>query len=185
MKALPLLAAALVVTAAGVAGCSSAPATPDAAPTLTAPAPTGTPHDYHLPDEDQETYPVWDQASRAQAVTAAQAAMAAFARPPAGTDEATWREGLHPTLTPTAQETYAYVDPAEVPATTVTGAGQLAEPEPGATAFLATVSVPTDAGTYEVLLARTGGSAPWLAERFTPPTDLTGPATAPPAPATA
>ena len=179
MRTLPLLAAALVVTVAGVTGCSSTPATPEPTTAATA-APTGTPHDYDLPDDDEEPYPVWDADSRAQAVTAAEATMAAFARPPAGTDETAWRDRLQPTLTPTARETYAYVDPAEVPATAVTGPGELVEPAPGATAFLATVSVPTDAGTYEVLLARTSGSSPWLAERLTPPTDLAGPATAPP-----
>lgn len=161
----------------------AAPAlTPDATP---APIPevVSTPMDFD-PTDDVEAYPVWDQASREQAVAAATAAMTAFARPPQGSDPQAWWANLAPLLTPPAQATYASVDPAEVPPTRISGPAVLVEPEPGDTAFLATVHVPTDAGRYALLLARTGHDAPWLAEQITPPSELSGPVTAPQQPPT-
>lgn len=180
--------AVLAAVVLGAAGCSEdstvAPAPATTAPTgEPAPTPTGTPLDYELPAEDED-YPQWDSASREQAVAAGDAVMRAFVRPVPGADaspiEAGWWETLAPLLTPEAKDAYFYVDPAEVPATTVTGPAALVEPQPGTTAFLATVQVPTDVGTYEVLLARTGGRAPWLAERITPPESLSAPPSEPP-----
>lgn len=186
------LVLAVVVMAA--AGCSDDPAAPTSASSAQpAPTPTGTPLDFDLPEDDEETYPEWDRASREQATAAGDAVMRVFVRPDAGTDggaetsviEAGWWEALAPLLTPDAKDAYFYVDPAEVPATAVTGPAALVEPEadggPGTTAFLATVQVPTDVGTYDVLLARTGGGAPWLAERISPPEALSAPPSEPPA----
>lgn len=186
-------AAVLAALVAVATACSDAPSAPTSGPSAqSAPTPTGTPLDFDLPDDDRETYPEWDPASRQQAEAAGDAVMRAFVRPAPGTDgdaetaviEAGWWETLAPLLTPDAQDAYFYVDPAEVPATAVTGPAALVEPgadgRPGTTAFLATVQVPTDVGTYNVLLARTGGGAPWLAERITPPEALAVPPTAPP-----
>lgn len=199
---LGLTVAGLTAAVALGAGCSSGttgasslapPSATTSASTSTATSParvamggpvpeaTSAPMDFDMPSEDAEPYPVWDQDSRDTAVAAAAAAMTAFARPPQGSDPDAWWAALAPLLTPTAQQTYALVDPAEVPPTRLTGPGELVEPGPDASAFLATVHVPTDAGTYEVLLARTGHDAPWLAERLTPPPELSGPPTAPPA----
>lgn len=106
----------------------------------------------------------WDPASTAAALDAAQTAMAAFARP--GLDFDTWWAQLSPLLTQQAQQDYAFVDPANVPATTVTGAAALVD---DTSAYVATVAVPTDVGTYTLILTRADGASPWLASRFTPP----------------
>lgn len=90
--------------------------------------------------------------------------MAAFARPTLGHD--TWWAELEPQLSAQAQRDYAYVDPANVPATAVTGAASIVEES---SAYLARVQVPTDAGLYVVVLSRLDGAAPWLTERITPP----------------
>ncbi|MEJ5913174.1 hypothetical protein WDV86_01900 [Pseudokineococcus sp. 1T1Z-3] len=177
-----MVLAAVVVAAAGCSDDSSEPTSaPSAQP---APTPTGTPLDFDLPEDDRETYPEWDRASREEAVTAGDAVMRAFVRPDQTAEtsviEAEWWETLAPLLTSEAQDAYFYVDPAEVPATAVTGPAALVEPESGTTAFLATVQVPTDVGTYDVLLARTGGEAPWLAERISPPESLSAPPSEPP-----
>ena len=91
--------------------------------------------------------------------------MAAFARP--GLDYDTWWAELTPLLTQQAQQDYAYVDPANVPASAVTGPGVLVDER---SAYVADVEVPTDAGTYTLVLTRTDAAAPWLTSRFTPPT---------------
>jgi hypothetical protein len=179
----------LAAVVAVATGCSDVPSAPTSGSSAQpAPTPTGTPLDFDLPDDDEETYPEWDPASRQQAEAAGDAVMRAYARPVPGAEtsviEAGWWETLAPLLTPDAQDAYAYVDPAEVPATAVTGPAALVEPGAdggqNTTAFLATVQVPTDVGTYNVLLARTGDGAPWLAERITPPEALSVPPTAPP-----
>lgn len=120
-------------------------------------------------DEDGEfasppALPVADAASDAAAVVAAEAAMRRFAR--RAVDAETWSRELLSLLTPAAQAAYSGTDPANVPASAVTGPGMLAA---STSAFLARVSVPTDAGAYLVLLVRTGSAAPWLVERLTPP----------------
>ncbi|MFS0703234.1 hypothetical protein AB6N23_01805 [Cellulomonas sp. 179-A 9B4 NHS] len=107
---------------------------------------------------------VWDEASRAGAVAAAKHAMSAFARP--GLAYETWWAELAPLLTQQAQQDYAYVDPAAVPATAVTGAATLVDET---SAYVARVQVPTDAGAYTLVLTRADGAAPWLVSRFTPP----------------
>lgn len=177
-----LVLAAVVVAAAGCSDDSPAPTSASSA--QPAPTPTGTPLDFDLPDDDEEAYPEWDPASREQATVTGDAVMRAFVRPDPNAEpsviEAGWWEALAPLLTPDAKDAYFYVDPAEVPATAVTGPAALVEPEPGTTAFLATVQVPTDVGTYDVLLARTGGGAPWLAERISPPEALSAPPSEPP-----
>ncbi len=106
----------------------------------------------------------WDAASRTAVVEAAQAAMTAFARP--GLDPQTWWAELAPLLTQQGQQDYAYVDPANVPASAVTGAGSLVQ---DTSAYAAVVEIPTDAGVYALTLTRADAHSPWLVARFTPP----------------
>jgi hypothetical protein len=93
--------------------------------------------------------------------------MTAFAKPSAEYD--TWWDALAPYLTETAQQAYSYTDPANVPASKVTGTAHLG---PSESDYLATVTVPTDVGTYTVLLSRPETNTGWLVERLTPPEGL-------------
>lgn len=108
--------------------------------------------------------PTWDQQSRTAAIQAAQTAMAVFARP--SLEYTTWWAELSPLLTRQAQQDYAYVDPANVPATAVTGTPLVVNET---SAYVANVEVPTDVGTYTLVLTRVDADSPWLASRFTPP----------------
>lgn len=108
----------------------------------------------------------WDQASKDRAVDVAEMAVADFARP--SVSEEHWANDLARWLTPQATADYSAVDPANVPATRVTGAATLTVDEANGYGVIATV--PTDAGTYTVQLLRTGMEAPWKVNRLTPPT---------------
>ena len=59
------------------------------------------------------------------------------------------------------------MDPANIPATHLTGSRELSFDE--ANGYGVKADVPTDAGTYTVQLLRTGKEAPWKVNRFTPP----------------
>lgn len=107
----------------------------------------------------------WDQASKDQAVDVAQKAMADFARPKA--EEQQWANDLARWLTPQATADYSAVDPANIPASRVTGPATLTVDEANGYGVIATV--PTDAGTYTLQLLRTGKDAPWKVNRLTPP----------------
>jgi len=128
-----------------------------------------TPPPSGLVDEDTgetvepQPVPEWDEASRVAVVDAAEAAMTAFARPDLDYD--TWWAGVEPLLTPEAAEDYAYVDPANIPVREVTGEGFIVN---DASAYVATVEVPTDAGRYQLVLNRKNADAPWLVSRITP-----------------
>jgi hypothetical protein len=153
--------AVLAVLLAVLTACTTAPAASrdaDAAPSTSAELPghvdTGSlPTPLPPPTSDAE--------SDSSAVAQATAAVTAFARP--ALDAETWWAELTPLLSPAALEAYAGTDPAEVPASEVTGEGW---PGESASDYLATVFVPTDAGEYAVLLVREGGGAPWLVERI-------------------
>jgi hypothetical protein len=108
----------------------------------------------------------WDAAAAEAARATATAAVAAFARPAATPEQ--WWAALAPMLSPAARSAYAATDPANVPASTVTGPAGEAR---SSSAFLATVTVPTDAGVYTVLLVRDDTGDRWLVERFRPPPD--------------
>lgn len=110
--------------------------------------------------------PEWDQASREAALEAAETAMAAFARPDLSFDE--WWERLQPLLDQTASLDYSYMDPAVIPATTITGPAVMVD---DTSAYVATIDVPTDVGTYTLILSRADASSPWLTSRFTPPSE--------------
>ena len=108
----------------------------------------------------------WDQASKDAAVDTAQKAMTDFARPTVA--EKQWANDLARWLTPQATADYSAVDPANVPATQVTGPATLTVDETNGYGVMA--AVPTDAGTYTVQLLRTGPESPWKVNRLTPPT---------------
>jgi hypothetical protein len=107
---------------------------------------------------------VSNDASQVSALNLANRAMIAFARPTAPEDQ--WWSDLSPMLSDTARSAYTGTDPASVPASNVTGRGELLPSESG---YLATARVPTDAGVYTILLSRDGQNAPWAVERLTPP----------------
>jgi len=107
----------------------------------------------------------WDEASRTSALDAATKAMALYARPTVTDKE--WIQDLGQVLTAQATADYQYVDPANIPATKVTGAGQLKIDENNG--FGCHVVFPTDAGDYDVQLLRSAADKPWQVNRFTPP----------------
>lgn len=178
MQRLAIGAGVAAVVALALSGCAGQGESSSTSPTPTPPASSSTPLDLGqftpapsgAVDEDTgetiapQPVPTWDEPSRTAALEAAQVAMTAFARPSVGYD--TWWAELSPLLTQRAQQDYAYVDPANVPASTVTGAGALVDES---SAYVATVEVPTDAGTYTLVLTRADGQSPWLTSRFTPP----------------
>jgi hypothetical protein len=166
-KSLALTAAVLLCTAcAPAANTTPAPAT-SAAATASAPVSLSAGSGPQAPGG---TVPAtigisWDQASKGAAVDTAQKAMSDFARP--GVDDKQWANDLARWLTPQATADYSAVDPANVPATRVTGPATLTVDE--ANGYGVTVAVPTDGGTYTLQLLRTGKDAPWKVNRLTPP----------------
>jgi hypothetical protein len=118
-------------------------------------------------DETAPSEPVeatWDETVRTAARDAARATIAAFAATDQNADD--WWSGLKPLLTPQAQPVYQDVDPRLVPVTDVTGEPEVTDET---STLLAEVAVPTDIGSYTVLLTRADGAAPWLAEQIRPP----------------
>lgn len=108
--------------------------------------------------------PPWDADQRAAAIATAVAALTAFARPDLSSTD--WWAAVAPLLTSQAQQDYQYVDPASIPAHQVTGAGTIVDES---SRYAVSVSVPSDAGTYTIVLTRQNGEAPWRVARFTPP----------------
>jgi hypothetical protein len=108
----------------------------------------------------------WDEGSKDQAEEVAEKAMADFARPTV--QEKQWANDLARWLTPQATADYSAVDPANIPASRVTGSATLTVDETNG--YGAMAAVPTNAGTYTLQLLRTGKDAPWQVNRFTPPT---------------
>jgi hypothetical protein len=107
----------------------------------------------------------WDEASKTAALDTATKAMNLYARPTV-TDKV-WIQELGQVLTAQATADYQYVDPANIPVTRVTGAGQLRTDENNG--FGCHVVFPTDAGDYDVQLLRSAADKPWQVNRFTPP----------------
>jgi hypothetical protein len=80
-----------------------------------------------------------------------------------------WWAGLEPLLTPEAQWLFESTDPWKVPASAVTGDGQvLSAPD---STFLV-VSVPTDVGAYRLEMTRQSVEHPWLVATITAPPEL-------------
>lgn len=78
----------------------------------------------------------------------------AFARPTAGTTNDAWWATVQPYLTSQAAADYAGTDPANVPFTSVTGAGVVV-PVDAPDSLVTMVQVPTDAGPYLVEIRST------------------------------
>jgi hypothetical protein len=165
-RALTALTALLVCTAcAPVSSTTSAEPSPSASAATPATLSAGG-----KPQAPGGTAPAtlgiaWDEASKTAALDTATKAMTLYARPTV-TDKV-WIQELGQLLTPQATADYQYVDPANIPATRITGPGQLNIDENNG--FGCHVVFPTDAGTYDVQLLRTGADKPWQVNRFTPP----------------
>lgn len=172
-------AAALIVAAATLTSCAST-AGDDAAPR---PTPSVSSSGPQMPELDQFTpppagaidddtgevvtpqpVPEWDQASRTAATGAATAVVTAFVRPDQPYEA--WWTGLEPLLTPQAAQDYAYVDPANIAPSTITGLAVIVD---DTSAYVAGVEVPTTVGPYTVVLSRTDAAGAWLAVQITPP----------------
>ena len=149
-------------------GCGLGPTSPTSASATSEGSltPSG-PNDVDAELPDPLAYPSDDTASRAAAVVAAEATMAAFLR--VDLDSDSWLSGLSEHLSPAARAAYVGTDPLEVPARAITGPAVY---EPSTSAYLATVVVSTDVGDYRLLLSREGQGAPWLTETLTPPDNL-------------
>ena len=167
-KPLTLLAVALLCVscapAANTIPADSASRTPTASAPVSLSANSG-------PQAPGGTVPAtlgitWDQGSKDQAVEIAEKAMADFARP--AVEENQWANELARWLTPQATADYSAVDPANIPASRVTGPATLTVDETNGYGVLA--AVPTNAGTYTLQLLRTAKEAPWKVNRFIPPT---------------
>ncbi|MBN9630059.1 MAG: hypothetical protein J0I18_05560 [Actinobacteria bacterium] len=154
-------AAALVALLAGCVATSPDPV-PSVSPTPDHGLPSTAPTQ---PFDDGEVTPAPEAAGSSQeaAIAAATKVMETFARPQLDADE--WWRALLPLLSQQGAHAYEGTDPAEIPATTVTGTGQVLE---GSTEVMLIVQVPTDAGPYNITLTRTDPSSPWLAERIRP-----------------
>lgn len=170
------LAVVLACSAAVLAGCSSTPEPPPISPSSSVPvtiptgltpAPTGVPEQH---DDGSTGSPkpgstlVLGEAARSSALDRGQKVMELFARRTVSAQQ--WQADLAPYLTPQAAQAYSHVDPMNVPPTKITGKVTLT---PASTPLVARVSVPTDAGVYLVIMARTDESPTWLADRIMPP----------------
>lgn len=173
------LAATALTGALMLAGCTGEPEPPSPSqtsstsspsagpdrPSSTAPEPLQTATEDLDGDASHEPLspPTWDETSRAAANTTAVAAVGAWARP--DLDDDAWWANLAPYLSESGRQTFASIDPAFIPATTITGEAVLENED---SPWLATLLVPTDAGDVRVLLVRDGAQAPWLLERIDP-----------------
>ncbi|MCA0296948.1 MAG: hypothetical protein LCH96_16880 [Actinobacteria bacterium] len=90
--------------------------------------------------------------------------MRTFARPTGKLDPHTWWKRVAAMLTDDAVDDYLGTDPSMVPFTKVTGpAALLASTDESDGFWLQKVAVPTDAGTYQVLVQRV---TPGLSDRL-------------------
>ncbi|MGP0224086.1 type-specific antigen TSA56 [Paenarthrobacter sp. NCHU4564] len=168
MKRSLVLAAVALVCAGCAPAANTAPAPTQRSATPSAPVSLGATSGPQAPGG---TVPPtvgipWDQDSKDRAVDVAQKAMADFARP--SVEEEQWANDLARWLTPQATADYSAVDPANIPASRVTGPVALNVDE--ANGYGVTAAVPTNAGTYTLQLLRTGKDAHWKVNRLAPPT---------------
>lgn len=108
--------------------------------------------------------PGWVSASRVAAVTAAREGLAAYTRK--DVPQQTWWAALAPTLAPAARITHAGEDRTLIPPTRILAGGRIVA---APTTDLALTKIPTDGGSYWVLVSRARPSARWLIERISPP----------------
>lgn len=166
-----VLPATLAISLA-LTGCAPSPTAPvgatdnaSVAPRPTSSATDSADADQHDEEDDHPSVPVPEagEASQADAITAAQAVVTAFARP--NLDEAQWWTELVPLLSQKGAVAYEGTLPSNIPVTAVTGTAAVL---PASTDVATLVEVPTDAGPYIVTLVRGGTDEPWLAERIRP-----------------
>lgn len=174
-----LRSSVVVVLALALGGCGpgtsgdgpQAPAPPTQTTPLAPPAPPADVEDSggeameELTGGEQhpsEPSPTWDADAERAAAERAAAFMRAFARPDLPDDD--WHAGIAGFMTIQGAQEFAYVDPANVPASSVESARVLAN----VSASLAEVEVTTDAGTYLVTMIRTTANTPWLVEYTAP-----------------
>ena len=165
-RALTALSAVLLCTACAPVS-NTTPAEPPQSMSATAPATLSAGGKSQAPGG---TAPAslgiaWDEPSKAAALETATKAMTLYARPTV-TDKV-WIQELGQLLTAQATADYQYVDPANIPAKKITGAGQLTIDE--SNGFGCHVVFPTNAGDYDVQLLRSAADKPWQVNRFTPP----------------
>lgn len=127
-------------------------------------APEEVPQWHDQEPHEHQSVPEWDEHSRDTLIQTAEAAMAAFAQPGAAHDQ--WWQDLEPFLTQQAAALYVTVDTENLPPSEVTDSAIIVQDE---SAYVAQVEVPTDAGTYTLILSRRDADADWLVARFTPP----------------
>ena len=165
-RALTALAAVLVCTACAPVS-NTTPAEPSQSTSATAPATLSAGGKSQAPGgAAPATLGIaWDEPSKATALETATKAMTLYARPTV-TDKV-WIQELGQLLTAQATADYQYVDPANIPAKKITGAGQLKIDE--SNGFGCHVVFPTNAGDYDVQLLRSAADKPWQVNRFTPP----------------
>ena len=158
------IGAVALITLSGCAASPSAIAT--AQPTASRTAhPTASPAAADSGDDSTQQSQPTHALAPAAAKTAAKIAttvMSLYARPSSSAES--WIAGLDPYLTQDAAAAFAGTDPSTIPAHQVTGTAQIL---PASTAEGALVDVPTDAGTYQLLLLKNGSG--WLVDQIIPP----------------
>lgn len=127
------------------------------------PAPTGQIDEHSGETVTAEPVPTWDTAAQAEALTAATKAMKTFARP--HLDYTSWWADFAPLVTPSASESFSYIDPANISPTKVTDDPSV---KVATSAYVVTIEVPTDTGPWHIVLTRRMGGAPWLVASMTP-----------------
>ena len=156
----------------GVFGNQAGPAPSGAVPTPETPAPDTPTALPPVPELTPKTLP--PAAAPRAALTAATRWTEAWARHPAGTTTESWINGLRPYTTDEYLGVLASIDPANVPASKVTGTARAVLVSPSSVR----VEVPTDAVKLVVLVVNTGGTD-WRVAGYDRAADDTGSATDP------
>ncbi len=161
------LAAMALGVSAGVSGCSPSEV-PRRAPAIAAASPSVPtqlvrgPHDEHVDTQPPGPSPTHDEASDAEALSVASAAIEAYLS--REISRRAWLEALEPLLTSSAMAALSSVDPASIPEASLTAATHLERHTSG---YLAHATAPTESGSYRLLLVRDGSSGPWLVAEIT------------------
>jgi hypothetical protein len=160
------LAVLLAVTAGALVGCVAPATAPIRTPTSTdgqssteSLRPSGS-----VATPPQDAKPDSDPDAANEATAAAVLAVTAYCRP--DLEKGAWIAALSPLLTDAGAVAYNTVNPATVPCASVTGGSTVRD---GDNAYVFRISVPTDAGTYEVYVTRPATTDPWRVERMAPP----------------
>lgn len=153
----PLVGLFLVLLAA--AGCRS-PDAPNPVPAGTAASSTAHPVDEGDHDHDDGPGAALSAPPAPAAIDAATGYVQAWARP--NVDQPAWLAGLQPLVLPAYAPLLADTDPANVAATTLTGAPRAVS----STTDTVVVDVPTDAGPIRVTVVPAGGR--WLVATAAP-----------------